>query len=97
MATKWADDREIGEAPLALARDSRLPRARRIEILSDWAVALADRELADREDGIARSAHETRRDRELLSAINMALDELGAGGAARPRGPVAWLARLIGA
>lgn len=97
MATRWAENGEIVGSPQALARDARVPRARRIAMLSDWAVALADRELADREDGIARSAEQMRADRALMRTVKDALEELEAGEPVRHRGPLGWLARLIGA
>lgn len=97
MATRWDEERVVVGSPEGLARDDRRSRARRIELLSDWAVALADRELADREDGIARSPEEMRADRAQLSAVNDALVGLGADQPRRRRGPVGWLARVIGA
>jgi hypothetical protein len=99
MATLWSG--EIGDAraetPGLVLRDPNIPRARKIALLSDWAVALADRELADREDGIARSTEQALADRRLLSAVNDALEALGADDPHRERGPIAWFARLMGA
>ena len=97
MATRWVEDGYIVGSPQGLARDTRLSRSRRIEMLSDWAVALADRELADREDGITRSPEQLRADRALMRAVKDALDELEADQPVQRRGPIGWLARLIGA